>query len=75
VRELHAQMQQAGNLPDERRQALVSLWMPTHWAIDRIDAMTWRGLPLRAALLPVVALLGFTLLFYAVALARFQWEE
>jgi hypothetical protein len=46
-----------------------------HWAIDRIDAMTWRGLQLQAALLPVVALLSFTLLFYAVALARFQWEE
>jgi ABC-2 type transport system permease protein len=53
----------------------VSLWMPTHWAVDGLDAMTWRGLPLQAALLPVAALLGFTLLFSAVALARFQWEE
>jgi ABC-2 type transport system permease protein len=53
----------------------VSLWMPTHWAVDGLDAMTWRGLPLQAALLPVAAMLGFTLLFSAVALARFQWEE
>ena len=53
----------------------VSMWMPTHWAVDGLDAMTWRGLPLQAALLPVAALLGFTLLFSAVALARFQWEE
>jgi ABC-2 type transport system permease protein len=53
----------------------VSMWMPTHWAVDGLDAMTWRGLPLQDALLPVAALLGFTLLFSAVALARFQWEE
>ena len=48
---------------------------PTHWAVDGIDAMTRRGLPLQAALLPVAALLGFTLLSYVVALARFRWEE
>jgi ABC-2 type transport system permease protein len=53
----------------------VSMWMPTHWAVDGLDAMTWRGLPLQAALLPVAAMLGFTLVFSAVALARFQWEE
>ena len=53
----------------------VSMWMPTHWAVDGLDAMTWRGLPLQAALQPVAAMLGFTLLFSAVALARFQWEE
>jgi ABC-2 type transport system permease protein len=53
----------------------VSMWMPTHWAVDGLDSMTWRGLPLQAALLPVAALLGFTLLFSAVALARFEWEE
>jgi ABC-2 type transport system permease protein len=53
----------------------VSMWMPTHWAVDGLDAMTWRGLPLQDALLPVAAMLGFTLLFSAVALARFQWEE
>jgi ABC-2 type transport system permease protein len=53
----------------------VSMWMPTYWAVDGLDAMTWRGLPLQAALLPVAAMLGFTLLFSAVALARFQWEE
>jgi ABC-2 type transport system permease protein len=53
----------------------VSMWMPTHWAVDGLDAMTWRGLPLQAAGLPVAAMLGFTLLFSVVALARFQWEE
>jgi ABC-2 type transport system permease protein len=53
----------------------VSAWVPTHWAIEGLDAMTWRGLPLQAALAPVGAMLGFTLLFAAVALARFDWEE
>jgi hypothetical protein len=23
----------------------VSMWMPTHWAVDGLDAMIWRGLP------------------------------
>ena len=53
----------------------VSMWMPVHWAVDGLDAMTWRGLPLQAAVLPVAALLGFSALFATVALARFQWEE
>ena len=53
----------------------VSMWMPTHWAVDGFDAMTWRGLQRQAALLPVAAMLGFTLLFSVVALVRFQWEE
>jgi ABC-2 type transport system permease protein len=37
--------------------------------------MTWRGLPLQAALLPVVVMLGFAAAFTALAIARFQWEE
>jgi ABC-2 type transport system permease protein len=53
----------------------VSAWTPTHWAVEGLDAMTWRGLPLQAALAPVAAMLGFTAVFAAVALARFQWEE
>ena len=53
----------------------VGVWMPTHWAIDGLDAMTWRGLPLQAAVAPVAAMLAFTALFSVVALARFKWEE
>jgi ABC-2 type transport system permease protein len=53
----------------------VSLYVPTRWAIDGLDAMTWRGLPLQAALMPVVVMLGFTAAFFAIALARFRWEE
>ena len=52
-----------------------SLFVPTRWAIDGLDAMTWRGLGLGAAVLPVVAMLGFTALFAALAIWRFEWEE
>ncbi len=52
-----------------------SLFVPTRWAIDGLDAMTWRGLPIEAALMPVVVLLGFAAAFTALAIARFQWEE
>jgi ABC-2 type transport system permease protein len=53
----------------------VTLLIPTRWAMDGLDAMTWRGLPLQAALAPVGVLLGFAGLFGALALARFRWEE
>ena len=53
----------------------LTLFVPTRWAIDGLDAMTWRGLPLEAAVMPVVVMLGFTAAFTALAIARFQWEE
>jgi len=53
----------------------VSMWVPTHWAIEGLDAMTWRGLPLASAVVPVAAMLGFTVLFSAVALWQFRWQE
>jgi len=49
--------------------------IPARWAVDGLDAMTWRGLGLSHALLPVAVLLGFALLFAALTLVRFQWEE
>ena len=52
-----------------------SLFVPTRWAIDGLDAMTWRGLGLGAAVLPVLAMLGFTALFGTLAVWRFEWEE
>jgi ABC-2 type transport system permease protein len=52
-----------------------SLFVPTRWAVDGLDAMTWRGLPLEAALIPVGVLLAFAAVFAALAIARFQWEE
>ncbi len=53
----------------------ISLFVPTRWAVDGLDAMTWRGLPLDAALMPVAVMLAFTAAFTAIAIARFNWEE
>jgi ABC-2 type transport system permease protein len=53
----------------------ITIAIPTRWAIDGLDAMTWRGLGFEAAVLPIVMLLGFTALFAGVTLARFRWEE
>jgi ABC-2 type transport system permease protein len=52
-----------------------SLVVPTRWAVDGLDGMTWRGLGIDAAVGPVVVLLGFAALFTAIALWRFDWEE
>jgi len=52
-----------------------SLVVPTRWAVDGLDAMTWRGLGIDAAIAPVAVLLAFSVLFTAVAIWRFDWEE
>jgi ABC-2 type transport system permease protein len=49
--------------------------VPTYWAVEGLDAMSWRGLPLQAALAPMGAMLAFTAIFSALALWRFDWEE
>jgi ABC-2 type transport system permease protein len=49
--------------------------VPARWAVDGLDAMTWRGLGLSAALAPAGVLLAFAALFGALAVARFRWEE
>ena len=49
--------------------------VPARWAVDGLDAMTWRGLGLSRALLPIGVLLGFAVLFWTVAVLRFRWEE
>jgi ABC-2 type transport system permease protein len=53
----------------------VTEFIPTRWAVDGLDAMTWRGLPLQAALAPTAILLGFSALFALIAIWRFNWEE
>ncbi|MFG6415889.1 ABC transporter permease [Roseateles sp. DC23W] len=53
----------------------VSLAVPTRWAVDALDAMTWRGLGFSEALLPSAVMLGFTAAFMVLALWRFRWEE
>ncbi len=53
----------------------VSLFVPTRWAVDGLDAMTWRGLGVGAAWPPVAVMLAFSAVFAAVAVWRFDWEE
>jgi ABC-2 type transport system permease protein len=53
----------------------MTLAVPVRWAVDGLDAMTWRGLPLEAALPPVAVLLGFSLAFGALALWKFRRTE
>ena len=48
--------------------------IPTRWAMDGLDGMTWRGLGLSSALAPIAVLLLFTLLFGVVAVMRFRWR-
>ena len=51
-------------------------WLvPVRWAVDGLDAMTWRGLGFADALVPVGLLLGFSVLCGAIAVWRFRWEE
>jgi ABC-2 type transport system permease protein len=51
-----------------------TLVMPSRWAIDGFDAMTWRGNDLASALPITAALLGFAVVFTAVAIPRFRLE-
>ncbi len=53
----------------------VSLVVPTRWALDGLDAVTWRGLGFEAAWLPIVVMLGFALAFGLIAAWRFDWDE
>jgi ABC-2 type transport system permease protein len=48
--------------------------VPTRWAMDGLDGMTWRGLGFSSAIAPIGVLLLFTLLFGAVAVMRFRWS-
>jgi ABC-2 type transport system permease protein len=52
-----------------------TLLVPVRWAVDGLDAMTWRGIGFSGALVPAAALLGFAALFGAIAATRFRWEE
>jgi ABC-2 type transport system permease protein len=47
---------------------------PTRWAMDGLDAVTWRGLGFSAVQWPILGLFGAALLFGVLAVARFRWE-
>jgi ABC-2 type transport system permease protein len=53
----------------------VTEFVPTRWAVDGLDAMTWRGLPLESAFRPTAILVGWSVLFAAIAVWRFDWEK
>ena len=52
-----------------------SLAMPTRWAVEGFDAVTWRGMDMGAVLPAMGAQLGFALLFAALAVWRFRKME
>ncbi len=49
--------------------------VPVRWAVDGLDATTWRGVGLMGSLAPIGVLLGFAAAFGAIAANRFKWEE
>jgi ABC-2 type transport system permease protein len=53
----------------------VTEFVPTRWAVDGFDQMTWRGLPLQSAFLPTAILVGWSALFALIAVWRFDWED
>jgi ABC-2 type transport system permease protein len=52
-----------------------TLIVPVRWAVDGLDAMTWRGIGLRGAMMPVLVLIAFAVGFWTIAAARFRWSE
>jgi len=50
----------------------LTLVVPTRWAVDGLDAMTWRGLGMDAAFTASAVQLGFAALFGALAIWRFR---
>jgi ABC-2 type transport system permease protein len=53
----------------------LTLAMPTRWAIDGLDAVTWRGFGLEAVLPAMAVLLAFALAFGALAIWKFRREQ
>ncbi len=52
----------------------LTLVMPTRWAVDGLDAMTWRGLGFAEAIPSIAMLLLFSAAFGLLAVTRFRWE-
>jgi ABC-2 type transport system permease protein len=50
-------------------------FVPTRWAIDGFDAVTWRAQALDAVLWPMAGMLGLSAVLSAVAVCLFRWEE
>lgn len=52
-----------------------SFLFPTRWVLEGLQAMTWRGLPFSASLLPAGVLLAFALGLGLLAFRRFPFED
>jgi ABC-2 type transport system permease protein len=53
----------------------LTLIVPVRWAVDGLDAMTWRGIGIGGALVPVAVLIAFAGVFWSIAASRFRWAE
>jgi ABC-2 type transport system permease protein len=53
----------------------VTLVVPTRWAVDGLDAVTWRGLGMEAAAPAMAVQLAFAAAFVAIALWKFKREQ
>ena len=53
----------------------LTLLIPVRWAVDGLDAMTWRGVGLTGAIAPTLVLFGCAAAFGTIAAMRFRWEE
>jgi ABC-2 type transport system permease protein len=49
--------------------------IPSRWAVDGLDAMTWRGLDVTAAVAPAAGMIVVAAVFALLAAWRFRWEE
>jgi ABC-2 type transport system permease protein len=52
----------------------ITMLIPTRWAMDGFDAMTWRGLGFSAVVAPVAILLGYAAACAVLAHRCFRWE-
>jgi ABC-2 type transport system permease protein len=46
--------------------------IPTRWAVDGFDAVTWRGLGMEGALGPMAVQLAFAAVFAGLAIWKFR---
>ncbi|WP_332854459.1 ABC transporter permease [Duganella sp. S19_KUP01_CR8] len=53
----------------------LTLVVPTRWAVDGFDAVTWRGLGLDGVLAPIAVQLGFAVLFGGLAGWKFLRDQ
>ncbi len=51
-----------------------TLFVPTRWAVDGFDAMTWRGLGIDVAVESMIVQIAFALLFGSLAIWKFRRE-